>query len=182
MAHVQQPRAAAMPRGLWSDSQLLRDLCEGVTSHAIGDSSAALGNKECDRSWSRKDPVSFVGVFFQRLYRGWMNGDMSRLSKLRSPYRQNTLLKVHILSVQAESFVYAHSGRREQAKKSRIRVGSEFHRRRKLFSPAKKTGNFLVAKDVWRLSLIAVAENRFRWNLCPRIHCVMPPSEPPNHT
>ena len=66
MAHIQQTRAAAMPRGLWADSQLLRDLCEGVTRHAICNSSAALGYEKRGGSWSRKEPVSFVAVFLDR--------------------------------------------------------------------------------------------------------------------
>jgi hypothetical protein len=110
-----------------------------------------------------------------------MNGHMSRLSKLRPPYRQDTVIKIHILPLQTESFVYPHTGHRGKAEKSRIRVGSEFHRRWKLFSPTKETVNFFVAKDVWRLSLIPVAENRFRRDLCPRIHGVMPLGEPTNH-
>ena len=125
MAHVQKPGAAAMPRGLCAETQLLRDLCERVASHAICDSSAALGNEKRGSLWRREDAVSLVGVFYQNQSRRWMNGYMPRLSKLRPPYRQNVVMKVHILSIQTESFVHPHSAHRQKAEKSRIRVRSE---------------------------------------------------------
>src|SRR3546814_16236375 len=44
------------------------------------------------------------------------------------------------------------------------------------------SSDLLIVIDIRGLALISLTENAFRWNLCPRIHRVMPNGEAPHHS
>ena len=137
-----------------------------------------LGDEKCRNEWCRKKAVSGFRVLFQSLHRGRMNRHITRFSKLRPPDVKDPALEINMHSVQTKSLLHPHSGRYQQAEKSRIGAGAKSLGRGELLSSAKELFNLFVAIDVRRLASVTMREKPDGRNLGARFGGAMPDGEP----
>jgi hypothetical protein len=109
VSHIMQPWTTAVALCWHAEAELLGELGEGVSSRRSGNPPPTLGDEEGWSRWCGKEATSSFGVLFQSLYRGRMNGDITRFTKLRSLDMKGSTIEVDIRSVQAENFVRARA-------------------------------------------------------------------------